>query len=177
MPPGRLPSAPALVLSMDAEFRLVPLSRTGVPVRTGSGDAPPFPDELPPAAAGLTTAVADLAARVGYDPPWICYLVANYGECVGCGGFKSPPCDGRVEIAYSTFPPHEGRGFATRIAAELVRLAALADPTLIVAAQTLPTESASTTILRKLGFECVGEVDHPEDGRVFEWQRPPGRPL
>jgi hypothetical protein len=28
-----------------------------------------------------------------------------------------------------------------------------------------------TRILQKLGFELWGEVDHPEDGLVWEWRR------
>jgi hypothetical protein len=41
---------------------------------------------------------------------------------------------------------------------------------MIIAAQTLPNESASTTILRKLEFALVGSINHPEDGKVLEWQ-------
>ena len=39
-----------------------------------------------------------------------------------------------------------------------------------VFAQTLPEESASTSILRKLGFRLLGRVEHPEDGPVWEWE-------
>jgi hypothetical protein len=39
-----------------------------------------------------------------------------------------------------------------------------------VAAQTLPEENASTSILKKLKFSFVGSVEHPEDGLVWEWQ-------
>lgn len=46
----------------------------------------------------------------------------------------------------------------------------------LIAAQTLPQESASTTILRRLGFALVGTVDHPEDGPVWEWQLPNNAP-
>jgi len=35
--------------------------------------------------------------------------------------------------------------------------------------QTLPEESASTTVLRKLGFQLVAELEYPEDGKVREW--------
>jgi hypothetical protein len=39
-----------------------------------------------------------------------------------------------------------------------------------VAAQTLPEENASTSVLKKLQFSFVGSVEHPEDGLVWEWQ-------
>jgi hypothetical protein len=39
-----------------------------------------------------------------------------------------------------------------------------------VAAQTLPEENASTSVLQKLRFRLVGSVEHSEDGLVWEWQ-------
>jgi hypothetical protein len=52
----------------------------------------------------------------------------------------------------------------------LIAIARQADPTLLIAAQTLPEENASTTILRKLGFRLHGSVQHPEDGEIWEWR-------
>lgn len=46
----------------------------------------------------------------------------------------------------------------------------------LIAAQTLPQEGASTTILPRLGFTLVGTVDYPEDGPVWEWQLPGNAP-
>jgi hypothetical protein len=45
-----------------------------------------------------------------------------------------------------------------------------ADAEVIATAQTLPRESASTAILKKLGFVLIGTVNDPEDGEVWEWQ-------
>lgn len=109
-------------------------------------------------------------AKVGYVPPWTGYFAVTAGIAVGGGGFKEAPKDGRVEIAYFTVPEFEGRGFATRTASALVAIARLADPRLVIAAQTLPAENASTAILRKLGFRLDRTIDHPEDGKVWEWQ-------
>ncbi|MCB0165415.1 MAG: GNAT family N-acetyltransferase [Anaerolineae bacterium] len=95
------------------------------------------------------------------------------GCCVGTCGFKSPPENNRVEIAYFTFPDYEGKGIATQMARALVTIAVEADLRIDVAAQTLPVDSASTTILRKLGFENTGTVIHPEDGAVWEWRYAP----
>lgn len=120
--------------------------------------------------ANVVEPMTQLYRAVGYEPPWIGYLAVEEGTCVGTCAFKSPPRDNRVEIAYMTLPEHESRGVATRMASELVRLARDKMPAVIVTAQTLPEENASTTILKKLRFRFVGAVEHPEDGLVWEWQ-------
>lgn len=104
--------------------------------------AKPIPSA--PEATEMMDAMTHLYRTVGYDPPWIGYLAVEDGACVGMCGFKSPPQNNRVEIAYYTFPEHESRGIATRMAAELVRLALDEMPDVTVAAQTLPEENAST---------------------------------
>lgn len=72
---------------------------------------------------------------------------------------------------YFTFPDHEGRGVATRMARELLRIARAAQAGHTAAiARTLPQENASTSILRKLGFQLEGELLHPEDGLVWKWR-------
>jgi ribosomal-protein-alanine N-acetyltransferase len=125
---------------------------------------------MPPIAADVIDATTRLYRIVGYEPPWTGYLALENGACVGTCGFKSPPQNNRVEIAYFTFPEHESRGVATRMAAELIRLALDELTGVTVAAQTLPEENASTSILKKLGFHLVGTIEHPEDGLVWEWQ-------
>lgn len=137
---------------------------------TENGDlAKPAPS-TPPLAATVVEGMTQLYRAVGYEPPWIGYFAFENDSCVGTCGFKSPPQNNRVEIAYFTFPEHESRGVATRMASELVRLAVDEMPGVIVAAQTLPEENASTSVLQKLQFRLVGTVAHPEDGQVWEWQ-------
>jgi RimJ/RimL family protein N-acetyltransferase len=116
-------------------------------------------------------ATVGLYASAGFEPPWICYLAYEGGQLVGTCGYKGPPNGGRVEIAYFTFPPNEGRGLATAMARELVRIAGQADPRLVAFAQTLPGRNASHRVLEKAGFEQTALVTHPEDGLVQEWQR------
>ena len=42
--------------------------------------------------------------KVGYDPPWIGYFVANENrEIIGCAAFKGMPINNQVEIAYGVF--------------------------------------------------------------------------
>ena len=125
---------------------------------------------LPAIVPEVVDAMTSLYRTVGYEPPWIGYLAFEDDICVGTCGFKSPPENNRVEIAYFTFPEHESRGIATAMATELVRIALEKLPAVIVAAQTLPEENASTSILKKLQFRLTGTLEHPEDGQVWEWQ-------
>ena len=122
-------------------------------------------------ASQVVEATTQLYKAVGYEPPWIGYLAIENGSCVGSCAFKSPPTNNRVEIAYFTFPGHESRGVATQMASALIRIATNEAPAVTVAAQTLPEENASTSVLKKLQFSFVGCVEHPEDGLVWEWQR------
>jgi len=101
--------------------------------------------------------------------PWVGYLAEEKGIVVGTCAYKSPPVSGEVEIAFFTFPGHEGRGVATRMAQHLIALAEKNGVS--IRAQTLPESNASNHILKKLGFEFAGPVIHPEDGEVWEWRR------
>jgi RimJ/RimL family protein N-acetyltransferase len=141
---------------------LVSIDRDGAP----RGYEGPLPEGAPE----VLRATAALYESVGFAEPWIGYLAVADGGPIGTCGFKSPPRQGRVEIAYFTFPTFEGRGFATAMASELIAVAARQDPSVQVAAQTLPERSASHRILEKLGFRHVATLDHPEDGTVWEWQ-------
>jgi RimJ/RimL family protein N-acetyltransferase len=55
--------------------------------------------------------------------PVLAYVAVKDGRPLGTCGFMSPPVDGRVEIAYFTFPGNEGQGIATAMATELVKIA------------------------------------------------------
>jgi [ribosomal protein S5]-alanine N-acetyltransferase len=137
---------------------------------TESGELARPVSSTPQVATEVVGAMTQLYRTVGYEPPWIGYLAIENDTCVGTCGFKSPPQNNRVEIAYFTFPGHESRGVATRMATELIGLALDKMPAVTVAAQTLPEENASTSVLQKLRFRFVGGVEHPEDGLVWEWQ-------
>jgi hypothetical protein len=79
----------------------------------------PVSATLSPLAADVIDATTQLYSRGRYEPPWIGYLAVENGICVGTCGFKSPPKNDRTEIAYFTFPGHESRGVATRMASDL----------------------------------------------------------
>lgn len=107
----------------------------------------------------------------GFLRPWIAYLALQEDVVLGTCAFKSPPNAGKVEIAYFTFPEHEGKGIATWMAEQLIAIAHREDRHLVVTAQTLPEKNASTAILEKLGFTRTGEAWDEEVGTVWAWQR------
>lgn len=112
----------------------------------------------------------DLYSRAGFSVPWISYLAVDGAQPIGICSFKSGPADGRVEIAYFTFPGFEGRGIATEMASRLIAMTEGRPDASSVVAQTAPERNASHRILEKLGFEAVGLIEHSEDGIVLEWQ-------
>ena len=94
---------------------------------------------------------------------------------VGSCGFKGPPdADGIVEIAYGVAPEHQGRGYATEAAEALVAYAFRSGQVRVVRAHTLPDNDASKRVLEKCGFQFIGEVDDPEDGLVWRWEKRQG---
>jgi len=111
--------------------------------------------------------------RIGASAPWTSYLAVSRrdGTMLGTCSFKSHPVDGIVEIAYFTFPPFEGRGVGTAMAAGLVKIALESGAVARVRAHTLPGPNGSTRILQKNGFHRVGELIDPDDGLVWRWER------
>ena len=119
--------------------------------------------------AGLCEATLSLSPDREPVFPWAGYLAEENGTFVGTCAFKSAPRNGKVEIAYFTFPGHEGRGVATWMAMQLVALAKHPDVTQVTA-QTLKERNASTRILEKLGFDVIGTAIDEEVGEVWEWR-------
>lgn len=134
-------------------------------------------DDLPATARDACALTARLYATSGFEAPWIGYVAFRDDVAVGTAAFKSRPRDARVEIAYFTFPEHEGRGIATAMARELIRIARAELPSVVVTAQTLPEENASTRILRRLGFAQEGIAQDEDVGPVWEWHLGPGDTL
>ncbi len=90
---------------------------------------------------------------------------------VGSCAFKGPPAaDGTVEIAYYTFGPYEGQGYAKGMARALISVAHSSPDVLQVIAHTLRERNASTSVLQSVGMRFVGEVCDPDDGLVWRWQ-------
>lgn len=123
---------------------------------------------------GLVQQSYDFYKKVSARPPWIGYLTVSekHNSVRGCCGFKgNPGKDRTVEIAYFTFPDFEGKGFATGSAQALVEMARASDEVDRVLAHTLPQKNSSGSVLKKSGFDYVGEVTDPEDGLVWRWEQ------
>jgi len=125
--------------------------------------------------AALSAAWLTLLDSSGPVEPWIHGFKMVHrasGGTVGFCGFKGPPGpDAAVEIAYGVATEHQGKGYATEAARALVNCAFGDSQVRIVRAHTLPEPNASTRVLTKCGFRRVGEVNDPEDGLVWRWER------
>lgn len=106
-------------------------------------------------------------------------------QVVGTCGFLAPVQSGRVEIAFWTFPPFEGRGWATGMTRSLVARA-FEDPAVhTVFAHTLPERDPAASVLTANGLvrvqtrrrdESPREGGAPVRGRVWRWElRRPNR--
>ena len=117
--------------------------------------------------------LAQLAASAAVDP-WVHgYSLVQGGSAtvVGGCGFKGPPADGVVEIAYGVSPEQRNRGYATEAAAALVAYAFDCAEVGVVRAHTLPNSPASRRVLEKCGFEHVGEFVDADDGLVWRFEK------
>ena len=116
------------------------------------------------------TMTIDFYKKVGFVPPWIGYYASVNNQLVGAAAFKGKPRDGKVEIAYGTFPQFQQQGIATKICHELIKLSLKTDPSVKITARTLREENYSVRLLRKNNFELLGTVIDDEDGPVWEWE-------
>lgn len=118
----------------------------------------------------------DWIARVRSSPsadPWthgFAMIDRDSGARIGSCGFKGPPGDGVVEIAYGVDEAFRGKGYATEAAQGITAFAFGRDGVTTVRAHTLPEPNASTRVLEKCGFRFAGLVVDPEDGPVWRWE-------
>jgi ribosomal-protein-alanine N-acetyltransferase len=106
--------------------------------------------------------------------PWVhgfSVVLRDTDTVVGSAGFKGPPADGVVEIAYGLNPEYQGKGYATEAAEALTAYAFESGKVRVVRAHTLPESNASGRVLTKCGFQRIGEVIDPEDGLVWRWEK------
>jgi RimJ/RimL family protein N-acetyltransferase len=155
------------LLDSVAEFE----KRVGIPVADGMESFLNNPDVSPAWLERLR------ASPPGPDPWRHGFAVVHRtdGRIIGSIAFVAPLDErGEVEIAYGIVPGYQGRGYATE-AAQAITDFAYADPRVrLVFAHTLPEVNASTHVLTKCGFRHVGDVEHPEDGTVWRWERSKG---
>jgi ribosomal-protein-alanine N-acetyltransferase len=150
-------------------LQLVPIALGTDPAQFAAELAPAFGGDEDPAREILSQTVT-LLTKDPRPAPWGSYLARLDGQAIGICAFKSAPTPaGEVEIAYMTFPAFERRGHATRMIDVLAGIADQAGAMPI--AHTLPRENASNRALGRNGFSLAGEVEDPEDGLVWRWER------
>jgi len=118
--------------------------------------------------------IAHLRAAPGPDPWTLGFAVVHRDDdrVIGSAAFKGAPDEsGAVEIAYGIAPGYEGHGYATEAARALVGFALERVDVTSIRAHTKPENGASGRVLAKCGFQQVGEVEDPEDGLVWRWER------
>ena len=101
------------------------------------------------------------------------------GQFAGRGGLRHCTIGGRdeVELGYAFLSPYWGRGLATELAAESVRVGfeLLGLPELVCF--TLPTNAASRRVMEKVGFRYERDVVHAGLPHILcrlsvaDWQR------
>ena len=131
----------------------------------------PNHNDIAETVAETAKATRTLYDRTGTRSPWIGYLAERQSDnaIVGTCGFKGPPSDGDVEVAYFTFPQFENQGIASGMLRHLI-LIALADVMVDrIVAHTLPEENASGHILRKAGFVRDGMGEDDKVGSAWRW--------
>ncbi len=107
--------------------------------------------------------------KIGFNSPWVGYLVKRNNEVVGSCAFTGKPNDNSVEISYWTFKEFEGQGIATFSCKQLIAIAKTADQTLVIRAKTAPEHNASTKILERNGFMFGRIVQDDDIGDAWEW--------
>ena len=90
-----------------------------------------------------------------------------------CAFALAPDAQGAVEIAYAIAPSYQGQGYATEAAQALTARAFCVPGARVACAHTAPETNASTRVLVKCGFQKIGEIMHPEDGRIWRWEKRP----
>ena len=109
---------------------------------------------------------------------WLVRAVVLDGEVVGHAGFHGPPGINErrdpdaLEVGYSIFERHRGRGLATDALRALMGWAGERGITRFVASVS-PENAPSLAIVRKLGFVEVGRHWDEEDGEELEFVSPP----
>lgn len=169
-------STPEIELRPYAAEHLLALLESDVAFQTGFGL---------PAASGLRDFycsgevspdwLEQLRKSKGIDPWTFGFGVLNpaVGQVIGTAGFKgAPDAEGMAEVAYGIVPAWQGKGCATAALKKLMAFAANDQRVRVLRAHTLPEKNASTRVLTKNGFAKLGEVNDPEDGRVWRWERP-----
>lgn len=111
----------------------------------------------------------DYYPKIGFNLPWVAYLVVREKQVVGTCSFTGQPNNGKVEIAYWTFAAFEGQKVASFACKELIKISQHANPAVTVTAKTAPEHNASTKILENNNFVFTEIVQDEEIGDAWLW--------
>jgi [ribosomal protein S5]-alanine N-acetyltransferase len=118
--------------------------------------------------------------QLAHDPsqePWLlrAMVLRETGEAVGYTNFHAPPDErGMVEIGYQVVPARRRRGYASE-AAEAMWQWAAEHGARVLRASVAPDNTASLAMIRRAGFQPVGEQIDEVDGLELLFERPATR--
>ena len=156
----RLELVPASVETLGAALE----GPSALEVALGARVPPTWPPEfLDPPALEFTR---DRLVETPGDREWWMYFVVlpTSGErvLIGSAGYKGRPTgDGTVEVGYGIVTDHRRQGYASEATRGLVARAFRLPEVRRVIAETLPELTPSIGVLRKSGFELIGEGSEP----------------
>ncbi len=111
----------------------------------------------------VAAAIAEWRGDWGVAQRWSGVLVKKAsGEVIGTAGLTEntlPDAPG-FELSWFILPEYQRQGFAAEITARLLHFAFTDLGAARVVAETHPENPASTGLLKKLGFACLGERQH-----------------
>ena len=105
----------------------------------------------------------------GFHPPWTGYFIIDGDRVVGSCGFIGKPKNGEVEIAFWTFPRHQGVGVATEACRQMIDIVLNEDSSIVIVATTPSEKEASAGVLKKNGFLKYGVT--PDGSISWRWER------
>jgi [ribosomal protein S5]-alanine N-acetyltransferase len=166
-----------ILLSPQAMEALVEGRRTDVERELDATIPADWPDQHD--AGFLRYRMRQLKRAPGTEP-WLVRAVIRLEPArtmIGHAGFHGQPgVNGKqdpaaVELGYTIFEPHRGRGYATEAAQALMDWAAKEKDIRRFIASVAPTNEPSLAIVKKLGFVQTGEQWDEEDGLELVFER------